>query len=271
MMRFAVPMLVALLIGAAPAARAEAEVLCTLVVDARDGAVVVETGNCDGRVTPASTFKVALAAMAFDAGLLRDAHAPVMEWRPGDPDWGGANWTRDTDPTDWIRYSVVWYSQRLTRAMGAEALTRHARAFAYGNADFGGDPGRDNGLERAWLASSLRISPREQVTFLRALARGTLPVAAEAMVRARGLVEHRAVGDWEVHGKTGAAAPRRADRSFDRAHAWGWYVGWAERDGRLLVFARLTQARERTGGSPGILTRDAFLAEWPGLAAGPLR
>ena len=88
---------------------------------------------------------------------------------------------------------------------------------------------------------------------------------------AREIVETRSVGAWALHGKTGAAYPRRADRSFDYARGWGWYAGWARREGPgargdgALIFVRLTQARERRAGSPGVLTRDAFLAEWPKL------
>ena len=68
-------------------------------------------------------------------------------------------------------------------------------------------------------------------------------------------------------GKTGTAYPRHADRSFNYARGWGWFVGWAERKGERLVFVRLTQARQRREGSPGNLTRAALLADWPGLMA----
>jgi beta-lactamase class D len=244
---------------------ATAEVVCTLVADAHSGAILVEDGDCTTRVTPASTFKIALAVMAYDAGILTDATAPVMRFRSGDPAWGGANWTRDTDPASWMRYSVLWYSQRITQAMGAKALTRYAQDFEYGTADFAGDPGFDNGLERAWIVSSLLISPREQTAFLSALVRDALPVRPEAQRHARAIVERHDVGDWVLHGKTGTAYPRRADRSFDYARGWGWYVGWAQRGDSMLVFARLTQARERSDGSPGNLTRDAFLRDWTGL------
>ncbi len=240
--------------------------VCTLILDAQTGVALVAEGDCETRVTPASTFKIPLAVMGFDAGILTGTNAPVMQFRPGDPDWGGANWTRDTDPAAWMRFSVLWYSQRITHAMGAKALTRYARAFGYGTADFSGDPGFDNGLDRAWIASSLLISPREQAAFLRALVLDGLPVRPDAMRLARDIVERHEVGGWVIHGKTGTAYPRRADRSFDDARGWGWYVGWAERNDRVLVFVRLTQATERSDASPGNLTRDAFLQDWPELA-----
>lgn len=257
-----VSLVLALALSAVPL---QAGTVCTLLLDAGTSETLREEGDCSSRVTPASTFKIALAVMGYDAGILKTAHDPVMAYRTGDPDWGGADWLRDTDPTSWMRYSVVWYSQRIAHDLGAPALTRYARSFGYGNADFAGDPGFDNGLDRAWIASSLQISPREQALFLRALLTDALPVAPRAMAQARALVETRRSGDWLLHGKTGGAYPRRADRSFDYARGWGWYVGWAENGGRTLIFVTLTQATEQTRESPGLLAREAFLRDWPAL------
>ena len=255
----------ALLLWFSASALAEATTVCTLVVDAKSGASLLEDGDCDTRVTPASTFKVPLAVIGFDSGFLKDSNQPRLAFRTGDPDWGGAAWRQDNTPASWMRYSVVWYSQRITHTLGAEVLRRYTLALAYGNADFSGDAGFDNGLDRAWIASSLAVSPREQTSFLRALVNDTLSVSKDAMAKTRALVETRSVGPWVIHGKTGAAYPRKADRRFDYARGWGWFVGWAEKDGRTVVFARLTKANERTKQSPGILTRDKFFAVWPKL------
>ncbi|HEY9020513.1 MAG TPA: class D beta-lactamase [Paracoccaceae bacterium] len=257
---------IALILWATAPLPAQASTLCTLLTDAQTGATLLEQGDCATRVTPASTFKIPLAVMAFDAGVLTSPDSPILSFRPGDPDWGGALWMRDTSPAHWMRHSVVWYSQRLTRAMGADSLTRYAQDFGYGNADLSGDPGFDNGLERAWIASSLTISPREQAAFLRALLRDALPVTRAAMAQSRALLETHQSAGWNLHGKTGTAYPRRADRSFDYARGWGWYVGWATQADQSVIFVRLTQASHRRTVSPGILTRDGFLQDWPNLA-----
>ncbi|MFF7706515.1 penicillin-binding transpeptidase domain-containing protein [Pseudomonas sp. NPDC007930] len=47
---------------------AQAKTLCTLITDASSGQVLQHTGDCTTRVTPASTFKLALSLMGFDAG-----------------------------------------------------------------------------------------------------------------------------------------------------------------------------------------------------------
>lgn len=246
---------------------ARAEALCIIVMDATDGRVLVERGECRTRVTPASTFKVPLAVMGFDSGFLMDAHAPVLSYQEGDPDWGGEAWRKPTDPTRWLKYSVVWYSQRVTHALGAARLTDYARRFGFGNADFSGDPGNDNGLDRAWIASSLHVSPYEQVAFLRRLVRHELPVSARAMAEAEKVVEvSPAGGGWQIHGKTGTAYPRDARGVADEAHGYGWYVGWATNGTRRLAVARLDRDEGADPVPTGLRTRTALLAAWPALA-----
>ncbi|MBX9464042.1 MAG: class D beta-lactamase [Aquamicrobium sp.] len=251
---------------------AEARNICTIVADATSGAVLHEDGDCQTRVTPASTFKVALALMGYDAGYLQDSRSPVLPFKEGYPSWGGENWTQPTDPTRWMKYSVVWYSQQIAKSLGAERMTDYGVKLGYGNADFTGDPGRNNGLERSWIGSSLKISPREQVGFLQNFLNRKLPVNAAAIDRTIEVVESTTTeGGWTVSGKTGSAYPRNADGSLNRARGWGWFVGWATRDDAVVVFARLDQDEKRQKRAGGLRARDAFLKAWPTLAAQAVR
>ena len=247
---------------------AQGATLCTLVADSRTGAILIEEGaGCDTPTTPASTFKVPLAVMGFDAGFLADAHHPALPFVEGYADWGGDEWRQTTDPLRWMDYSVVWYSQTITRALGAARLADYARAFDYGNVDFTGDPGAGNGLERSWISSSLKLTPRQQLAFMSRLVNRQLPVKAHAMETTLSIMQKREVDGWQLVGKTGSAFPRRADFSFDRARGWGWYVGAASNGDQTLVFVRLIQDEGRQARSGGLRARDAFVAEWPDLMA----
>lgn len=246
---------------------ATARTICTIVADAASGQILIEDGDCRTRVTPASTFKIPLAVMGFDAGILTDAQTPALPFKAGYADWGGDAWKRENTPQSWMKHSVVWYSQRIAEALGAAELERSARAIGYGNADFSGDLGKDNGLERAWISSSLKISPTEQVSFLRNLINGTLPVSGNAAARTIEIVENwQSEGGWTTSGKTGSAYPRQADGTFDRAAGWGWFVGWAQKGDRTLVFARLNQDERRERVSGGLRARDDLIAAWDRLA-----
>ena len=263
------PFTAGLLLAAGFAMPAEARIICTIVADAASDEIILEQGDCKTRVTPASTFKVPLAVMGYVSGFLENAEEPVLPFLKGYPEWGGDNWRQPTTPKRWLEYSVVWYSQRITEFLGYERLRDYAEAFAYGNADMTGDPGKNNSLERSWIASSLKISPREQVAFLRKLVNHELPASAEAMDSAMGIVEGRDIADgWRAQGKTGMAYPRKADGKFDYASPWGWYVGWAHRDDRTVVFARLMQDEKKQESSPSLRARDGILEELPGILAG---
>lgn len=261
--------LVVLAIGLISASvRAEAKTICTIVTDAADGKILAEQGDCRSRVTPASTFKIALALMGFDSSFLQDAHAPVLLFKPGYADWGGENWKQPTDPTRWLKYSVVWYSRIVTQELGQARVTDYALRFGFGNADFSGDPGKNNGMDRAWIMSSLQISPIEQVSFLRKLVNRTLAVSPHAIDETLKVVEMTPASDgWEAHGKTGTAYPRNADGSFDETHGYGWYVGWMVKGDRTLLFARLDRDEQAQLTSTGFRVRAEFLEDWPSLAA----
>jgi len=162
---------------------------------------------------------------------------------------------------------VVWYSRAITRALGAARLSDYARAFDYGNADFTGDPGAGNGLERSWISSSLKLTPRQQLAFMRKLVNRQLPVSRAAMDTTLAILQKRDAGGWKLVGKTGSAYPRRPDSSFDRARGWGWYIGAATKGDQTLIFVRLDQDEGREAISGGLRARDALLAEWPSLMA----
>jgi beta-lactamase class D len=250
------------------ASSASAHTICTIVADAGSGEALVEQGDCGRRVTPASTFKIAISLMGYDSGLLKDEHTPSLPYREGYVDWGGANWRQPTDPSRWIKYSVVWFSQQVTQSLGMERFASYAKAFQFGNADVSGDAKHD-GLTHAWIDSSLRISPEEQVSFLRKVVNHQLPVSQHAFDMTDAITEVATLpGGWDVHGKTGSGFPEKADGSDDLAHGWGWFVGWASNGKQTVVFARLDQDDEyRSGAAPaGIRTRDSLLKDLPALA-----
>ena len=99
---------------------AEARTICTVIADAVTREVLVQQGDCNSRVTPASTFKIAISLMGFDSGFLKDEHSPTLPYRDGYVDWAGAAWREPTDPARWIKYSVVWFSEQVTQSLGQE-------------------------------------------------------------------------------------------------------------------------------------------------------
>lgn len=257
---------VLILIGTLSACAADAAALCTVLADAATGRILHQEGRCEQRLTPASTFKVALSLMGYDAGYLTDEHHPALPYRDSyaasDPAW-----KTTVDPSSWITNSVVWYSQQLTIWLGRERLQHYLTRFGYGNQDLSGNPGMNDGLTQAWLDSSLRISPLEQVAFLHRLIARQLGVSPHAYdMTARITAVGKLSNGWDVHGKGGTGFLVKAERvEPDLEHQIGWFVGWASRGSRSVVFAYALVDEERNATRAGARARTALMQALPGL------
>jgi beta-lactamase class D/beta-lactamase regulating signal transducer with metallopeptidase domain len=234
---------------------------CTLMVDAASGASLVREGSCDERVTPASTFKIAISLMGFDSGVLRDEHTPWLPYKPG---YAAANpsWRHGTDPARWLRESVVWYSQQVSSRLGAAGVRGYVQAFDYGNRDLSSVAGESDAVALSELSPTLAISPVEQTVFLRKVVNRSLPLSVHAYdMTARLLRQETLANGWEVYGKTGTARARLPDGSADGTQYIGWFVGWARKGGRTLVFARLLQHPADVHQYAGARARVALLSD----------
>lgn len=242
-------------------------ITCTVMIDARSGDVLVRNGTCDQRFAPFSSFKLPLAVMGYDAGILVDDETPRWDWHAGltAPERD----RKPVDPTIWERDSVLWYSREITRLLGSEAFGRSVAQLDYGNADVSGTRGKANGLTHAWIGASLVISPDEQVAFVRRLLLGALPVSADAQAWAASILPDFEAGGWTVSGKTGSGWVSDADGAYFRDRPLGWFVGWAQRGDAVVAFARLRVDAERSAANLGPVVREAFLAELPTLLPSP--
>ncbi len=236
---------------------------CTEMIDAASGERLVHEGQCGQRVTPASTFNIAVSLMGYDRGILIDEQTPALPFKEGYPDWIPA-WRTEINPTSWLRESVVWYAQQVVAGVGEAQFQRYVQQFEYGNQDLSGDPGKNNGLTMSWISSSLQISPVEQVAFLRKIVNRQLPVSAKAYDMTSRIMQSQSLPNgWVVHGKTGTARPVLANGQDDAARQYGWYVGWAKKGQRTIVFARLVLDERPQQGAAGWHTKQAFLRGLP--------
>jgi beta-lactamase class D len=184
--------------------------------------------RCAQRTSPCSTFKVPLALMAFDAGVLTDEKS-AMKW--DGKKTGRDVWDRDQTASTWMRDSVVWFSQRLTPLLGIDKVKGYLASFDFGNQDMSG------GITRAWLESSVLISPDEELKFWERFWREELPVSKHAfeMTKKITLVDTSERG-WTLHGKTGSGAAGPGGPKQESALWLGWFVGHVSRGDREYLF-----------------------------------
>jgi len=224
---------------------------CFLLYDTNAKKLVAEynPGNrCKQRIAPDSTFKVPLSLMAFNEKLI-DEHT-VFKWNGQKYDRAELN--RDQTPRSWMQDSVVWVSQDVAPSLGYARIGKYLDDFNYGNLDFSGDIGKNNGLTNAWLSSSLTISAYEQLAFLKAMEAHQLPVTREAIDQTR---KNMALGKLEngaeIYGKTGAGRHRMraTDRSPGKLRD-GWFVGFVESGADHYIFVSNLTDRQAPAPAP---------------------
>ncbi|MCF7717813.1 OXA-12 family class D beta-lactamase [Aeromonas jandaei] len=219
------------LLCAVPASAASG---CFLYADG-NGQILSSEGDCSSQLPPASTFKIPLALMGYDSGFLVNEEHPALPYKPSYDGWLPA-WRETTTPRRWETYSVVWFSQQITEWLGMERFQQYVDRFEYGNRDLSGNPGKHDGLTQAWLSSSLAISPEEQARFLGKMVSGKLPVSAQTLQYTANILKVSEIDGWQIHGKTGMGYPKKLDGSLNRDQQIGWFVGWASKPGKQLIF-----------------------------------
>jgi beta-lactamase class D/phosphatidylglycerophosphate synthase len=202
-----------------------------IAIDAYTGAAISTCGpSIEVQVPPCSTFKIALSLIGYDCGMLHNKEQPVWLY-PG----SGAIRELKTSacPSSWMDLSLVWYSKLLMQRIGRQALHRYVWLFSYGNKDISGS--KDQGYTACHLSSSLKISPKEQVCFIKKIVTNRLPVSAYALGITKQIVPtHQYHSGWKVIGKTGSGYENDSGQA-----KVAWCVGWVEKQDQVYPYALL--------------------------------
>lgn len=221
---------------------------CFLAIE--NGKIIEQNGDCKTRHSPCSTFKIAISLMGYDSNILTDETKPEFPFKA---EYGEYPEIRQglKNPTSWMKYSVVWYSQIITQKLGQQKFSSYIKKFNYGNQNISGDFEKNNGLTKSWLGNSLKISPREQVQFLHKLLNNKLPVSAKARQMTRNILfTEELPDDWQLYGKTGSC-----DSGDDKKQN-GWFVGWAQKNKRQIIFANYLEDNQKLDYSGGKLAKE---------------
>jgi beta-lactamase class D len=177
------------------------------------------------RFAPCSTFKIPHTAILLESGAVPDPtftlnYDPALK-QPN-------NWARDFDLRGAFKASAVWYHHAMARRVGMPAERQFVERFQFGNADTSG--GLDTSGGPFWLDGSLRISPEEQVGFLRRLYEGRLGLSERTTRLTKEIMVAEETPSWRLSAKTGACQPSGEETS-------NWYVGYVEKQGGVYYFA----------------------------------
>jgi beta-lactamase class D len=197
--------------------------------DAASGVVSCsDEARCRRPQHPASTFKIANSIIALETGVASEPETSLP--------WDGTeraieDWNRDHTLRSAIQVSCVPCFQEIARKVGEARMAAWVKQLEYGNADISG------AIDTFWLVGGLRISPVQQLEFLRRLDRAELPIQPFVRDMVIDMLTLDVGDDYVLRGKTGSLSPPEAQLT-------GWFVGWVERDAQRWYFATLVDGVE---------------------------
>ena len=172
---------------------------------------------------PASTFKICNSLIGLETGVIKDENF-LIKW---DSIKRRDIWDKDHTLKTAFPNSVVWYYQELARRVGGQKMKYWLDKAQYGNADTSG------GIDKFWLSGGLRISPEQQIGFLRRLHDNKLPFSQRSVDIVKNIMIVKDTAGYVMRAKTGW--------SSQDGKEIGWYVGYVETAGNVYYFSNCVQ------------------------------
>jgi len=177
--------------------------------------------------TPASTFKICNSLVGLETGVIKDENY-IIKWDSVERRIPA--WNQDQDLKSAFKNSTVWYYQELARCVGGERMKYWLDKTDYGNADTSG------GIDKFWLIGGLRITPEQQIDFLKRLHDNKLPFSQRSIDIVKSIMIAKDTLGYVVRAKTGWG--------FQDELNIGWYVGYVETNNKVYYFANCIQTAD---------------------------
>lgn len=213
-----------------------------LAVDLKNNAChVINKKGLDERHTPFSSFKIPHTLIALETGAAKSVDEKIVwdpQKRPAKDFWP-ATWKQDQTLVSAFKHSAAWYYQELVPRISPEQYKKWLAQFSYGNQNFA--PPSD----AFWLDGPLKISPKEQVTFIACLLMDRCGVSAVNFAAFEQIALQETKDNLSLYAKTGAGPID--SNNFDGAFE-GWYVGYVKDQNAkpVVAFAIYVEAESFT-------------------------
>ncbi|MGL6340268.1 MAG: class D beta-lactamase, partial [Waterburya sp.] len=174
---------------------------------------------------PASTFKIPNSLISLETGVIPNELAILT--------WDGVTrevpeWNRDLNMKEAFKLSAIWFYQILARRVGYDRMQEKVKQVGYGNSNIGSP----EDIDKFWLEGELRITPQEQIQFLRRLYNNDLPFSARSLDIVKDIMIVEATPNYTLRVKTGLVGFPPIENT-----RMGWYVGYLEQNDNVYFFA----------------------------------
>lgn len=169
---------------------------------------------------PASTFKIPNSIISLELGVMASDSTIIP--------WDGQKrylplWEQDLMLRDAFKVSCVPCYQEIAKKIGVERMQKFLKKLKYPGMVFDAST-----IHNFWLEGNSRITPMEQIDFLKQLYHRKIPISDITAVRLKSMMKMENINNDILYGKTGYSTSIRDN---------GWFVGYNEVAGNVYYFA----------------------------------
>jgi Beta-lactamase class D len=170
---------------------------------------------------PASTFKIPNSIIALETEIVAN-DSTLFKWDGNQRAF--KIWEQDLIFRNAFKFSCVPCYQKIAREIGVDRMKEYLDKLNYGNIQVDSTT-----LDNFWLIGSSRITPFQEIDFLKRLYHSQLPISkrTENLVKSILVLERKS--NYILSGKTGW--------TYDSAKNNGWFVGFLETKNKVYFFA----------------------------------
>ncbi len=166
----------------------------------------------DSSFQPASTFKIVNSLIGLQTGKIVNAKMVIP--------WDGVKrnieaWNQDLTMEQAFKFSALPYYQEVARRIGAATMQMWLDSLSYGSKKITG------AIDSFWIDNSLKISPDENLGFVKKLYFHQLPFNKTTMETVKRVMVQESNTNYSLAYKTGWGYK-------ENGKALGWIVGWIE-------------------------------------------
>ena len=192
-----------------------------------DKYILYNQNQFNQRFTPASTFKICNSLIGLETGVIKNENF-IIPWDSVMRKY--PKWNNDHDLKTAFKNSTVWYYQELARQVGGQQMKYWLDKTNYGNTDTSG------GIDKFWLTGGLRISPKQQIDFLKQFHDNQLPFSQRSLDIVKNIMIAKDTLGYTVRAKSGWGSQDNKEI--------GWYVGYFEKNDKVYYFSNCIQTAD---------------------------
>ena len=192
-----------------------------------------DLSRADTEYVPASTFKMLNALIGLQHG--KATTNEIFKWDGKKRSF--AAWEKDMTLGEAMQASAVPVYQELARRIGLELMQQEVQRIQFGNQQIGQQ------VDNFWLVGPLKVTPKQEVQFVSALAREQLAFDPQVQQQVKAMLFLQERKAYRLYVKSGWG--------MDVEPQVGWLTGWVETPQAEIVAFSLNM-QMRNGMDPAI-------------------